>query len=126
MKNNGLGLMLVLGRTINEKSTVHCGLCFDASGFFPFFIGPEIGEEASLGPAVQGILNAVFKTSDPSTIPNNNNLMVHCGKTKVFLTHAMVMYCKLCYLRLSHYILYIQDCCKNMSQLFNIFLDMMF
>ncbi|KAL6463843.1 hypothetical protein MHYP_G00282340 [Metynnis hypsauchen] len=50
--------------------------------------GGESGEEASLGPLVQDILNAVLKTSDSSTKTNNNNLMVHCGKTKVFLTHA--------------------------------------
>ncbi|XP_066515764.1 unconventional myosin-XIX [Hoplias malabaricus] len=62
--------------------------------------GVESGEEARLAPAVQDILNSVLKTSDASTIPNNNNnnnnnnnsnnLMVHCGKTKAFLTHAML------------------------------------
>ncbi|KAI4878119.1 hypothetical protein NFI96_025561, partial [Prochilodus magdalenae] len=50
----------------------------------------ETEEQASLSPAVQDILNAVLKTCDPSTNPNNNNLMVHCGKTKVFLTHVML------------------------------------
>lgn len=53
--------------------------------------GCESGEEASLGPAVQAILDTVLKTSDRFTNPNNNNnLMAHCGKTKVFLTHAML------------------------------------
>ncbi|XP_007255894.2 unconventional myosin-XIX [Astyanax mexicanus] len=51
--------------------------------------GSEGGEEDSLGPAVQAILNTVQKNSNRFT-NLNNNLMVHCGKTKVFLTHAML------------------------------------
>ncbi|XP_026777729.3 unconventional myosin-XIX [Pangasianodon hypophthalmus] len=54
--------------------------------------GAETGDQIALSPAVQDILNAVLRTSspDPDLTPNNNNVMVHCGKTKVFLTHAML------------------------------------
>ncbi|KAF4073002.1 hypothetical protein AMELA_G00253940 [Ameiurus melas] len=47
----------------------------------------------ALGPAVQDILNAVLRTNspDPNSTPNNHDdVMVHCGKTKVFLTHVML------------------------------------
>lgn len=46
----------------------------------------------ALGPAVHDILNAVLTTNSSAPNPpiNNNNVMVHCGKTKVFLTHATV------------------------------------
>ncbi|KAK2816296.1 hypothetical protein Q7C36_022567 [Tachysurus vachellii] len=54
--------------------------------------GADNEPEIALGPAVQDILNAVLRTnsSAPNSTSNNNNVMVHCGKTKVFLTHAML------------------------------------
>ncbi|KAK3508827.1 hypothetical protein QTP70_009605 [Hemibagrus guttatus] len=54
--------------------------------------GAENEAQIALGPAVQNILDAVLRTksSAPNSTPNNNNVMVHCGKTKVFLTHAML------------------------------------
>ncbi|KAG7314737.1 hypothetical protein KOW79_022040 [Hemibagrus wyckioides] len=51
--------------------------------------GAENEAQIALGPAVQDILNAVLRTKS-SAPNNNNNVMVHCGKTKVFLTHAML------------------------------------
>lgn len=56
-------------------------------------VGAQNRDQTALGPAVQKILNTVLnaQSADPDTTPNNNNnAMVHCGKTKVFLTHAMV------------------------------------
>lgn len=55
--------------------------------------GAENGDQIALGTAVQDILKAVLRTDspDPNPTPNNDdNVMVHCGKTKVFLTHVML------------------------------------
>ncbi|XP_046695571.1 unconventional myosin-XIX isoform X2 [Silurus meridionalis] len=54
--------------------------------------GEENRDHITLGPAVRDVLNAVLRTNsfDPDPTPNNNNVMVHCGKTKVFLTHVML------------------------------------
>ncbi|XP_062844954.1 unconventional myosin-XIX isoform X2 [Trichomycterus rosablanca] len=51
--------------------------------------GPDNEDQMDLGTAVQGILNAVLSTGD-SRNTTNNNTMMHCGKTKVFLTHSML------------------------------------
>uniref|UniRef100_A0A673K7Y5 Unconventional myosin-XIX-like n=1 Tax=Sinocyclocheilus rhinocerous TaxID=307959 RepID=A0A673K7Y5_9TELE len=48
--------------------------------------GPEMSDQAVLGSAVEDVLNVVFKRR----APNNNNNMVHCGRTKVFLTHSLL------------------------------------
>ncbi|XP_016310934.1 unconventional myosin-XIX-like isoform X1 [Sinocyclocheilus anshuiensis] len=46
---------------------------------------PEMSDQAVLGSAVEDVLNVVFKRRAP-----NNNNMVHCGRTKVFLTHSLL------------------------------------
>ncbi|XP_076867791.1 unconventional myosin-XIX isoform X2 [Brachyhypopomus gauderio] len=64
----------------------------------PAQISPE---DDRVSHAVQDIVNTVLKTSAADTTTNNNNnnnnnnnstssSMVHCGKTKVFLTHPML------------------------------------
>ncbi|TTG47511.1 Unconventional myosin-XIX [Bagarius yarrelli] len=53
--------------------------------------GAENEDQIALGPVVQDILNLVLTTRSSAPNPTiNNNMMVHCGKTKVFLTHAML------------------------------------
>uniref|UniRef100_A0A671QRS3 Unconventional myosin-XIX-like n=1 Tax=Sinocyclocheilus anshuiensis TaxID=1608454 RepID=A0A671QRS3_9TELE len=47
--------------------------------------GFPISDQAVLGSAVEDVLNVVFKRRAP-----NNNNMVHCGRTKVFLTHSLL------------------------------------
>ncbi len=54
--------------------------------------GPEMSDRAVLGSAVEDVLNVVLKRHAPNSIlsPDGNNNMVHCGRTKVFLTHSLV------------------------------------
>lgn len=53
---------------------------------------PEISDQAVLGSAIKDVLSVVLKRRSPnSTIsPDDNNNMVHCGRTKVFLTHSLL------------------------------------
>uniref|UniRef100_A0A672RGZ9 Myosin XIX n=1 Tax=Sinocyclocheilus grahami TaxID=75366 RepID=A0A672RGZ9_SINGR len=50
------------------------------------FKSPEMSDQAVLGSAVEDVLSVVFKRR----APNNNNNMVHCGRTKVFLTNSLL------------------------------------
>ncbi|XP_030648424.1 unconventional myosin-XIX [Chanos chanos] len=57
--------------------------------------GSEDGDREALASAVEGVLGVVLKGRVPdssarSDDKNTPNVMVHCGKTKVFLTHAML------------------------------------
>lgn len=54
--------------------------------------GPEMSDRAVLGSAVEDVLNVVLKRRSPNSIlsPDGNDNMVHCGRTKVFLTHSLV------------------------------------
>ncbi|XP_016136146.1 unconventional myosin-XIX-like [Sinocyclocheilus grahami] len=53
---------------------------------FKSLTGPEMSDQAVLGSAVEDVLSVVFKRR----APNNNNNMVHCGRTKVFLTNSLL------------------------------------
>uniref|UniRef100_A0A8C2BTN1 Myosin XIX n=1 Tax=Cyprinus carpio TaxID=7962 RepID=A0A8C2BTN1_CYPCA len=54
--------------------------------------GFPISDQAVLGSAVEDVLNLVLKRRAPNSTlsPDDNNSMVHCGRTKVFLTHSLV------------------------------------
>uniref|UniRef100_A0A672R005 Unconventional myosin-XIX-like n=1 Tax=Sinocyclocheilus grahami TaxID=75366 RepID=A0A672R005_SINGR len=54
--------------------------------------GPEMSNQAVLGSAVEDVLNVVLKRRAPNSTlsPDDNNNMVHCGRTKVFLTHSLL------------------------------------
>ncbi|KAF4113907.1 unconventional myosin-XIX [Onychostoma macrolepis] len=53
---------------------------------------PEMSDQAVLGSAVEDVLNVVLKRRAPNYTlsPDDNNNMVHCGRTKVFLTHSLL------------------------------------
>ncbi|XP_016296831.1 unconventional myosin-XIX-like isoform X2 [Sinocyclocheilus anshuiensis] len=53
---------------------------------------PEMSNQAVLGSAVEDVLNVVLKrrASNSTLSPDDNNNMVHCGRTKVFLTHSLL------------------------------------
>uniref|UniRef100_A0A8C2BS43 Myosin XIX n=1 Tax=Cyprinus carpio TaxID=7962 RepID=A0A8C2BS43_CYPCA len=53
---------------------------------------PEMSDQAVLGSAVEDVLNLVLKRRAPNSTlsPDDNNSMVHCGRTKVFLTHSLL------------------------------------
>uniref|UniRef100_A0A673K0C3 Unconventional myosin-XIX-like n=1 Tax=Sinocyclocheilus rhinocerous TaxID=307959 RepID=A0A673K0C3_9TELE len=53
---------------------------------------PEMRNQAVLGSAVEDVLNVVLKRRAPNSTlsPDDNNNMVHCGRTKVFLTHSLL------------------------------------
>uniref|UniRef100_A0A8C1DC56 Myosin XIX n=1 Tax=Cyprinus carpio carpio TaxID=630221 RepID=A0A8C1DC56_CYPCA len=54
--------------------------------------GPEMSDQAVLGSAVEDVLNLVLKRRAPNSTlsPDDNNSLVHCGRTKVFLTHSLL------------------------------------
>uniref|UniRef100_A0A671L9X9 Unconventional myosin-XIX-like n=1 Tax=Sinocyclocheilus anshuiensis TaxID=1608454 RepID=A0A671L9X9_9TELE len=54
--------------------------------------GFPISNQAVLGSAVEDVLNVVLKrrASNSTLSPDDNNNMVHCGRTKVFLTHSLL------------------------------------
>uniref|UniRef100_A0A8C2BPG0 Myosin XIX n=1 Tax=Cyprinus carpio TaxID=7962 RepID=A0A8C2BPG0_CYPCA len=51
-----------------------------------------MSDQAVLGSAVEDVLNLVLKRRAPNSTlsPDDNNSMVHCGRTKVFLTHSLL------------------------------------
>lgn len=51
-----------------------------------------MSDRSVLQPAVEDVLNVVLKrhVSSSTLSPVDNNNMVHCGRTKVFLTHTLV------------------------------------
>ncbi|XP_042579199.1 unconventional myosin-XIX-like [Cyprinus carpio] len=53
---------------------------------------PEMSDQAVLGSAVEDVLNLVLKRRAPNSTlsPDDNNSLVHCGRTKVFLTHSLL------------------------------------
>ncbi|XP_039517500.1 unconventional myosin-XIX-like [Pimephales promelas] len=53
---------------------------------------PEINDQAVLGPAVKDVVNVVLERLVPNSTlsPDDNNDMVHCGRTKVFLTQSLL------------------------------------
>ncbi|XP_050965542.1 unconventional myosin-XIX isoform X1 [Labeo rohita] len=52
----------------------------------------EMSDQTILGSAVEDVLNVVLKRRTPNSTlsPDDNNNMVHCGRTKVFLTHSLL------------------------------------
>uniref|UniRef100_A0A8C2KW51 Myosin XIX n=1 Tax=Cyprinus carpio TaxID=7962 RepID=A0A8C2KW51_CYPCA len=54
--------------------------------------GSEMSNQAVLGSAVEDVLNVLLKRRGPNSTlsPDDNNNMVHCGRTKVFLTHSLL------------------------------------
>uniref|UniRef100_A0A8C2KV81 Myosin XIX n=1 Tax=Cyprinus carpio TaxID=7962 RepID=A0A8C2KV81_CYPCA len=54
--------------------------------------GFPISNQAVLGSAVEDVLNVLLKRRGPNSTlsPDDNNNMVHCGRTKVFLTHSLL------------------------------------
>ncbi|KAK7172492.1 hypothetical protein R3I93_002564 [Phoxinus phoxinus] len=52
--------------------------------------GPEINDQAVLGSAVKDVVNVVLKRPNATLSPEDNNNMVHCGRTKVFLTQSLL------------------------------------
>uniref|UniRef100_A0A8C1IJW4 Myosin XIX n=1 Tax=Cyprinus carpio TaxID=7962 RepID=A0A8C1IJW4_CYPCA len=52
----------------------------------------EMSNQAVLGSAVEDVLNVLLKRRAPNSTlsPDDNNNMVHCGRTKVFLTHSLL------------------------------------
>ncbi|XP_056601484.1 unconventional myosin-XIX [Triplophysa dalaica] len=54
--------------------------------------GPEMSDQSVLRSVVEDVLNVVLKKHTPSSTlsPADINNMVHCGRTKVFLTYALL------------------------------------
>ncbi|XP_052412991.1 unconventional myosin-XIX isoform X1 [Carassius gibelio] len=52
---------------------------------------PGMSDQAVLGSAVEDVLNVVLmRRATHSTLSPEDNNMVHCGRTKVFLTHSLL------------------------------------
>ncbi|XP_026102144.1 unconventional myosin-XIX-like [Carassius auratus] len=53
---------------------------------------PEMSNQTVLGSAVEDVLNVVLKRCATHSIlsPDDNINMLHCGRTKVFLTHSLL------------------------------------
>ncbi|XP_051966023.1 unconventional myosin-XIX [Xyrauchen texanus] len=53
----------------------------------------ELSDQAVLGSAVKNVLSVVLRRqtlNSTKTSHDDNNIMVHCGRTKVFLTHSLL------------------------------------